>query len=651
MFSYGIFKSNIKRFWIVPVVATIILFLVTTFQMILRTNDIKERRTDYINDVIVLDAEKAEYTDIVNQQNRIEASTINQDYSSDIVMINAPTSDISDENIIAITNTEITNNITNNTINNTTNSVTNNIQVVDENNTYINEQYYSPNNYDREHYIEILYNPIVLFIIFVLPVLVSILLFKYTNEEKSSSFIHGLPISKRKLYITNILTGIVMYVIPFLVNLIIILLLNLGEMGKYLQFTDIIKWFGVCMLYNTMFFAFATFIGTFCASKISHGLLTYILMYAPVGILVLTSAFVEDILYGFKGFSTNIEEFTKLPFIKIIEDFREMSAYYLSQTIKLEASTIIIYIIAIIIMLVLGYFIYKRRKLEITKEFIAFKGIRSFVKYAATFLVNLLSYMYFYYVMDEHKIQTLLASFIITLIAYLIIEMILKKTYKVFKSIIGFIIYAVIITIAFIILNTGAFGYETRIPKVEDVQEVSFEVRNETINFKEKQNIENIINLQQKIVDEKKKGYNEYTLEYKLKDGRKIIRKYAINNSLYKEELNKILTSNEYYEEKVKQISDIQKIKKISININYKNQYSTKTITIKELDKSDFIENLIKDIKSRKATINDNYYVAEIARKNGELRSIYVEIDLKEEASKTVRYIDFENINIEKYLN
>lgn len=647
MFSYGIFKSNIKRFWIVPVVATIILFLVTTFQMILRTNDIKERRMDYINDLIGIDMEKTDYSTIVNQQNRIEASTINQDYSSDIVMINVPTSDTSDENIVAIANTEITNNA----INNTTNSVTNNIQVVDEDNTYINEQYYSPNNYDREHYIEILYNPIVLFIIFVLPVLVSILLFKYTNEEKSSSFIHGLPISKRKLYITNILTGIVMYVIPFLVNLIIILLLNLGEMGKYLQFVDIMKWFGVCMLYNTMFFAFATFIGTFCASKISHGLLTYILMYAPVGILVLTSTIVEDILYGFKGFSSNLEEFTKLPFIKIIEDFREMSAYYLSQTIKFEVSTIIIYIIAIIIMLILGYFIYKKRKLEITKEFIAFKGIRSFVKYAATFLVNLLSYMYFYYVMDAHKIQTLLASFIITLIAYLIIEMILKKTYKVFKSIIGFIIYAVIITIAFVILNTGAFGYETRIPKVEDVQEVSFEVRNETINFKEKQNIENIINLQQKIVDEKKKGYNEYTLEYKLKDGRKIVRKYDISNSLYKEELNKILTSNEYYEEKVKQISDVKKIKKITISINYKNQYSTKTITIKESEKSEFIENLIKDIKSRKATINDNYYVAEIARKNDELRSIYVEIDLKEEANKTIRYIDFENINIEKYIN
>ena len=643
MFSYGIFKSNIKRFWIVPAVAIIILFLVTTFQMILRTNDIKERRTDYINDIIILDEEKADYSGMINQQNKIEASTETQDYSSDIVMIDSPTiSDVIDENIIVVNN-----NIANEITNNTTSNVTNTVQVVDEDSI---EPYYSPNNYDREHYIEILYNPIVLLTIFVLPVLVSILLFKYTNEEKSSSFIHGLPISKRKLYITNILTGIVMYVIPFLVNLIIILLLNLGEMGKYLQFTDIIKWFGICMLYNTIFFAFATFIGTFCASKISHGILTYILMYAPVGILVLTSAFIEDILYGFKGFSNNLEEFTKLPFIKIIEDFREMSSYYLSQTIEFETSTIIIYITSIIVMLVLGYFIYKKRKLEITKEFIAFKGIRSFVKYAATFLVNLLSYMYFYNIIGEHNIRTLFASFIITLIAYLIIEMILKKTYKVFKSIIGFIVYAVIITITFVILNTGAFGYETRIPKAEDVQEVSFEVRNETINFKEKQNIENIINLQQKLVDEKKKGYTEYTLEYKLKDGRKITRKYDINNNLYKEELNKILTSNEYYEEKIKQIEDVQKIKRINVNISYKQQYSTKTIRIKESDMSDFIENLIKDIKNRKANINNNEYVSEVARQNGKLRSIYVQIELKEGVSKTIRYINLENINIEKYI-
>ena len=66
---------------------------------------------------------------------------------------------------------------------------------------------------------------------------------------------------------------------------------------------------------------------------------------------------------------------------------------------------------------------------------------------------------------------------------------------------------------------------------------------------------------------------------------------------------------------------------------------------------SDFIENLIKDIKNRKATINDNEYVSEVARKNDKLRSIYVQVELKEDVSKTIRYISFEDISIEKYIN
>ena len=65
---------------------------------------------------------------------------------------------------------------------------------------------------------------------------------------------------------------------------------------------------------------------------------------------------------------------------------------------------------------------------------------------------------------------------------------------------------------------------------------------------------------------------------------------------------------------------------------------------------SDFIENLIKDIKNRKATINDNEYVSEVARQNDKLRSIYVQIELKEGVSKTIRYINLEDINIEKYI-
>ena len=182
------------------------------------------------------------------------------------------------------------------------------------------------------------------------------------------------------------------------------------------------------------------------------------------------------------------------------------------------------------------------------------------------------------------------------------------------------------------------------------MQEVDFSLSNDTINFKEKQNIENVIDFQQKLINEKKKGYTEYTLEYKLKDGKKITRKYAINNTLYKEELKRILTSDEYYDGKIRQIQDAKKIKRITININYKEQYSTKAITVKDEDKEEFLENIIEDIKNRKATINDNEYVSEIARASDKIRSIYVRIELKEGKTKTIKYNNFKDINIENYI-
>ena len=94
MFSYGIFKSNIKRFWIVPVVATIILFLVTTFQMILRTNDIKERILD---DTYVVDD-----VEMVNKQNKIESNLENK-YSSEISIIGTPETTSQNEEILFFT--------------------------------------------------------------------------------------------------------------------------------------------------------------------------------------------------------------------------------------------------------------------------------------------------------------------------------------------------------------------------------------------------------------------------------------------------------------------------------------------------------------------------------------------------------------------
>lgn len=601
MFSLGIFKSNLKRFWIISFIVTILLFVGITFQMILETEDVMEnqRENPYINNVIIPETSSIEIIDTVN---RIESN-------------------------IPVEETQI--------------------------------QIYKP-NYERT-FMRLLYNPLNILIIFILPVILSILLFSYMNEEKSSSFIHGLPISKKKLYITNILTAIFMYVIPYVINAIILLLLNLGEMGNYLQNTEILRWFGINILYNTIFFSFSSLIGMFCASKISHGILTYILMYAPIGLIAFGANILEKIIFGFNAFASKIEEWAlKIPFIKVIENFNDMIYYYsnakLDSNSELSLQTVIVYLVASIIMIFIGYFLYKRRKLEITKEFISFKTLQTFIKYAATLTLNLLSYMYFYSIFDENEISSIIGSVIVTTIGYFIIEMILKKTYKVFKSVKGLALYLLIIIILYVVAINGALGFETKIPQIDNIKNVSIIRNNEKITFDEKENIENILNLHQNIINDKEKAYTEYVIEYTLKNGNKINRKYGIRTNTYKDELQKIFSSEEYIEEITKSLKEINNIDSIQVTISYKNEnnnYDRRQIVIANEDKQNFMNSLMQDIRNRKARMQTNYNtiaVSTINENNEGIVDIYVRIRMNDNTSKTVNYINMENIEIREYI-
>lgn len=612
MFSIGIFKSNFKRFWIVPVIATLIIFLTITFQMVIELED-RKQIYNYSYDTVPINVQ--EYTTQSQSNNLTNTASINN-ITNTIVPYN-PIEEEVPNNIITDTQAK---NIT-------------------------------------KYLTRTLYSTINILIIFTIPVITSILLFSYINEEKSSSFIHGLPISKKRLYITNIITGIAMSILPYLINLVLLLIINLGDMGNYLQNVEIFKWFGICTLYSTMFFGFSTIVGTICASKISHGILTYVLMYAPLGLIVLLNQVIEKLLYGFNGILGDVENLAmKLPFIKIIEIFAEMSYYTIGDTINLKFSQIIIYIVAFIIMLLLGYWIYKKRKLEVTKEFIAFDFIRSIVKYCATLCVTLLSSSYFYFVFDEQKLPTIIGTIIITAIAYFIIEMILKKTYKVLKSAKGLIIYVVIMLVGYSLLENGLFGFETKIPKVDEVKEVAITKYNETIVFDEKENVLNIINLHSKVVEERLQGYTTYTIKYTLNDGSKISRKYQIKEKEYQSYLDKLVDSDEYLEEKMKFLNKPKDIENIEINLTYySNSYkysNYKTITIEEADKNEFIKCLKEDLRARRAIFESNLIEATNKREEGEIISLRVDFELKDNKREYVSYNtkDVQNSKITKYI-
>ena len=169
LFSKSLFISNIKRYWIIPFIVAIILFLLIPFNIML-DDETNVNNTQYIKEL---------------------GSYLN------------------DENI--------------------------NIMADNYGELSVEEKLFSSAN------------PLILLIF---PVIISIQIFKYLQKNKSTTFIHGLPLSKKQIYITNFFSGIVLLLIPYIINFIVLLIIKpFTGIGEYILIPTLLKW----LVTNTLF--------------------------------------------------------------------------------------------------------------------------------------------------------------------------------------------------------------------------------------------------------------------------------------------------------------------------------------------------------------------------------------------------------------
>ena len=57
--------------------------------------------------------------------------------------------------------------------------------------------------------------------IYLLPIIISICLFNYIYKKKSVDFINSMPISRKSIFVTNTLLGIIIFIIMLLLNIIL----------------------------------------------------------------------------------------------------------------------------------------------------------------------------------------------------------------------------------------------------------------------------------------------------------------------------------------------------------------------------------------------------------------------------------------------
>lgn len=394
----------------------------------------------------------------------------------------------------------------------------------------------------------------------VIPILMSIFLFRFLQVRQSADLMHSLPIKRGKIYHHYAISGVIGLVLPILLIAFLVTIIHkVLDINSFFQLKDILYWSISTIIINLLLFMAGVFVAMMTGISAVQGVLSYIFLLFPAGITMLTFYNLRSLLFGFPGdyfLNRNLDKMSPLTYASIMD----------GQT--LQSEELILYGILTILLYGLSLYFYQKRKVESSSEAIAFPKLRVVFKYGVTFCMMLVGGVYFKEI-EANSFGWIIFGYMLgAVIGYYIAEMLLQKTWRVFGRIKGLVIYGVII----IIVMTGikALGvYEDHVPDEDEIKNVLF-AETAMINqgqdqeilgymrtpdpIKGKENIAAIHSLHQHIIANKgtdlQLASNEYPdtafFLYELNNGDKVIRQYEVNKKAYEDYYSAIYNSEEY---------------------------------------------------------------------------------------------------------
>ncbi|HHW38101.1 MAG TPA: multidrug ABC transporter permease [Bacillales bacterium] len=490
-----------------------------------------------------------------------------------------------------------------------------------------------PYKYDNGHYLFSILDGLQMLLMFTVPVILSVILFRYLQVKVPADFIHSLPIKRTTLFHHHAFIGIFLLVIPVIITAILIGIVH-GTLGleKYFSALDIAKWAGLTIVINMFVFALTTLIGAVTGISAVSVVLTYIFLVFPAGIMILLYGNVKYFIYGFAYdyyLGQNIQYLT--PIAQMAEIGHR----------SITAKAVLIYIVLSIIFYLLGIFAYKKRQIEVATQAIAFRYLKPIFKYGVTFCFMLLSGMYFGETQQGALGWRLFGYIFGSVFGYIVAEMVLQKTWRIFREMKGYLLYAVAVAALGLLLSLDMTGYEKKLPDAAEIERAYFGYsatwfKNEypetpeyvmpvteysevnqvnAINesnryfFNDPENINSIMKLHQQLIEDgdqvtSRQSYQQIVVAYELKNGSKLVRQYEVPESSYEEQLKPIYESQEYRysNNELLRLKEEIKIDKIAVDSNSVISKKFNTVDPKQIEeiinalKSDMLEEPYADI-------------------------------------------------------
>lgn len=468
------------------------------------------------------------------------------------------------------------------------------------------------------------FQPRCLWIICLLAVLIGIQGFSYLYDRKKVDMYHSMPIPFKSRYVVIYWNGIVSYLLPYLMSVLIALVIAMTQGALCAK---VMAECGYAFLMNLLFFLTVYHMAILAVMVTGNKVITGFLMAGLLFFDFYTVELYNRMKYTFFERADNV--FTNVqPWLSPIYEYDRYIYELKSAADFSEINKILLPVYAkwAVFALVLGgaaYWCYRKRPAEASGKTIAFPKIKPFLKVIVAVMAGV-TVCHLVYDAVYYKVWiTVLAMVVGTVLACGIMEVIYEFDIRaMIKHLISTGVSAAIVLIIFCIYQFDLFGYDTYVPDADKVESVAISTDlyyqdyfayEEGSGYSEyivgpeyyKQNMfltdtEAICELARKSQETDEKDMEDgrqLNVLYRMKSGREIGRKFYVDYADVSNEelLNRVFGNEEFLEGEYQLAKADQELDSTFLKISYSN--GTIEQALSPMDAKEIKEAWLKDME------------------------------------------------------
>ena len=340
---------------------------------------------------------------------------------------------------------------------------------------------------DSLDFIQVLYGTVTAFVpaaTFAYAILVAMVVWSYLYNSRSVGLMHTLPIDRTALFVTNVLSGFAMLLIPYVAvgGFVCILALIWG----FMDFMAVVTTVVAVLLMTALFFGMATLCAMITGNVFGLPVFYLIVNFAAPALDALVSILAQSFLVGVQTDYTGAVEFLS-PLVQIYQkfDWRGMQVGEHRVEFLLEGfGTVAIYGLIGLVFFALAWLLYQRRASESAGDLVAFRWLRPVFRYGVALVSAMTTGHALYAIIWGNLFQKgeyaelipmAVCLAVAGVVGYYGASMLLEKSLRVFKgSISGVAAVTAVSVLICVGVGVDILGVEGYVPEMEEIDEVYF---------------------------------------------------------------------------------------------------------------------------------------------------------------------------------